>query len=474
VTEFHIVSTAVASGASFETVDPATGEVLARLPLAGEQEVDAAVEAARAAQPAWAELDPTDRTKVLVRIAQLVEEHADELAELESRDVGKPIGEARGRDVRFTAQTWLYYAGWPTKILGTTNPAAPGVFTYTLREPVGVVGIITPWNFPMTIASWKLAPAIACGNAVVHKPAEEAPLTALRLHELAVEAGVPQEVWQVVTGDGSTGALLAKHEGVDKISFTGSTEVGREIQRAAVGNLKRLTLELGGKSANIVLSDADLERAIVGAISSTFRNGGQICTAGARLVADRRVADELVGQLAERVAAIRLGHGLDPETEMGPLVSGRQRDRVLDLYGAAREEGATVVVGGGAAEIAELPGGFFVQPTIFDQTSNDMRINREEIFGPAVAVIRVDDVEEAVAVANDTEFGLAAAVWTRDGALAHRVARALNAGTVWVNMYGGLDPYSTFSGRGLSGYGYELGPESIGEYTAVKTVKSAV
>jgi acyl-CoA reductase-like NAD-dependent aldehyde dehydrogenase len=474
VTEFHIVSTAVASGASFETVDPATGEVLARLPLAGEQEVDAAVEAARAAQPAWAELDPTDRTKVLVRIAQLVEEHADELAELESRDVGKPIGEARGRDVRFTAQTWLYYAGWPTKILGTTNPAAPGVFTYTLREPVGVVGIITPWNFPMTIASWKLAPAIACGNAVVHKPAEEAPLTALRLHELAVEAGVPQEVWQVVTGDGSTGALLAKHEGVDKISFTGSTEVGREIQRAAVGNLKRLTLELGGKSANIVLSDADLEKAIVGAISSTFRNGGQICTAGARLVADRRVADELVGQLAERVAAIRLGHGLDPETEMGPLVSGRQRDRVLDLYGAAREEGATVVVGGGAAEIAELPGGFFVQPTIFDQTSNDMRINREEIFGPAVAVIRVDDVEEAVAVANDTEFGLAAAVWTRDGALAHRVARALNAGTVWVNMYGGLDPYSTFSGRGLSGYGYELGPESIGEYTAVKTVKSAV
>jgi acyl-CoA reductase-like NAD-dependent aldehyde dehydrogenase len=468
------VSTAVASGASFETVDPATGEVLATLPLAGEQEVDAAVETAREAQAAWASIDPTERTKVLVRLSQLVEEHADELAELESRDVGKPIVEARGRDVRFTAQTWLYYAGWPTKILGTTNPATPGVFTYTLREPVGVVGIITPWNFPMTIASWKLAPALACGNAVVHKPAEEAPLTALRLRELGIEAGVPQDVWQVVTGDGSTGALLAKHEGVDKISFTGSTEVGREIQRAAAGNLKRLTLELGGKSANIVLSDADLEKALAGAISSTFRNGGQICTAGARLVADRRVADELVGRLAERVSAIRLGHGLDPETEMGPLVSSRQRDRVLDLYGAAREEGATVVVGGGAAEIAELPGGFFVQPTIFDETSNDMRINREEIFGPAVAVIRVDDVEEAIAVANDTAFGLAAAVWTRDGASAHRVARALNAGTVWVNMYGGLDPYSTFSGRGLSGYGYELGPESIGEYTAVKTIKSAV
>jgi aldehyde dehydrogenase (NAD+) len=468
------VTTAVASGATFETVDPATGEVLATLPLAGKDDVDLAVAAAREAQPAWAALDPTERTKVLVQVSRLVEEHADQLAELESRDVGKPIAEARGRDVRFTAQTWLYYAGWPTKILGTTNPAAPGVFTYTLREPVGVVGIITPWNFPMTIASWKLAPALACGNAVVHKPAEEAPLTALRLRELGIEAGVPEDAWQVVTGDGSTGALLGEHAGVDKVSFTGSTEVGREIQRASAGNLKRLTLELGGKSANIVLSDADLEKALAGAISSTFRNGGQICTAGARLVADRRVADELVGRLAERVSAIRLGHGLDPETEMGPLVSGRQRDRVLELYGAAQEEGSTVVVGGGAAEVADLPGGFFVQPTIFDETSNDMRINREEIFGPAVAVIRVDDVEEAVAVANDTAFGLAAAVWTRDGAVAHRVARALNAGTVWVNMYGGLDPYSTFSGRALSGYGYELGPESIGEYTAVKTVKSAV
>jgi acyl-CoA reductase-like NAD-dependent aldehyde dehydrogenase len=468
------VSTAVASDATFETADPATGEVLATLLLARERDVDDAVEAARAAQPAWAALDPTERTKALVRLSQLVEAHADDLAELESRDVGKPIGEARGRDVRFTAQTWLYYAGWPTKILGTTNPAAPGLFTYTLREPLGVVGAITPWNFPMTIASWKLAPALACGNAVVHKPAEEAPLTALRLRELGLEAGIPEGIWHVVTGDGSTGALLAAHAGVDKISFTGSTEVGREIQRAAAGNLKRLTLELGGKSANIVLPDADLDKALAGALTSTFRNGGQVCTAGARLVADRRVADELVERLAKQVERIRLGRGLDPETEMGPLVSARQRDRVLELYGAARDEGATVVVGGGPAGVPGLENGFFVQPTIFDETSNAMRINREEIFGPAVAVIRVDEVDEAVAVANDTEFGLAAAVWTRDGALAHRVARSLRAGTVWVNTYGGLDPYSTFSGRGLSGYGYELGPESIGEYTAVKTVKNAV
>ncbi len=471
MTEFHIVSTTVAS---FETVDPATGEVLAVLPLAGEAEVTAAVDAARDALPSWSRLDPTDRTKLLVRVAQVVEEHADELAELESRDVGKPLAEARTRDVKFTAQTWLYYAGWPTKILGTTNPANPGVFTYTLREPIGVVGVITPWNFPMTIASWKIAPALACGNTVVHKPSGEAPLTALRLAELGREAGVPEGVWTVVTGDGSTGAALAAHADVDKITFTGSTDVGRKIHEAAGGNMKRLTLELGGKSANIVLPDADLERALGGALNATFRNSGQVCTAGARLVVHERVADELVERLGEQVAQIRVGHGLDPKTEMGPLVSGRQRDHVLELYEAATDEGARVVVGGGPAEVAGLPNGFFVQPTVFDETRNEMRINREEIFGPAVAVIRVEGEEEAIATANDTEFGLAAAVWTRDGARAHRIARELRAGTVWVNMYGGLDPYSTFSGRGLSGYGYELGPESIGEYTAVKTVKNAV
>jgi acyl-CoA reductase-like NAD-dependent aldehyde dehydrogenase len=455
-------------------VDPATGEVLATLPVCGPDEVEAAVQAARAAQVDWAAADPMHRTRVLLRVAALVEEHADELARLESRDVGKPLSEAVGRDLPFTIQTWLYYAGWPTKILGTTNPARPGVFTYTLREPLGVVAAITPWNFPMTIASWKLAPALACGNAVIHKPAEEAPLTALRLAELALEAGVPEGLWTVLTGDGSTGAALAAHPRVDKLSFTGSTEVGREIQRAAAGNLKRLTLELGGKSANIVLDDADLDAATAGAINETFRNQGEVCTAGARLVADERVADAVVERLAERVSGIRLGRGLDPDTEMGPLVSARQRARVLDLYASAREEGARPVVGGGSATVEEYPGGFFVQPTIFDATRNEMRINREEIFGPAVAVIRVGDEDEAVRVANDTDFGLAAAVWTRDGARAQRMARALRAGTVWVNMYGGLDPYSTFSGRGLSGYGYELGPESIGEYTAVKTIKSAI
>ena len=460
--------------ATFDTLDPATGEVLATLPLAAASEVEEAIAAARSAERAWARVDPSERTRLLVAVAELVEANADELAELESRDVGKPLTEARSRDVRFAADTWLYYAGWPTKILGTTNPASPGVFTYTLREPVGVVGVITPWNFPMTIASWKIAPALACGNTVVHKPAEEAPLTALRLAELGREAGIPEGVWSVVTGDGSTGAALAASADVDKLSFTGSTEVGRQIQRAAAGNLKRLTLELGGKSANVVLPDADLEKAVAGAMSATFRNAGQVCTAGARLVADARVADSLVERLAERVASIRLGRGLDASTEMGPLVSARQREHVLELYQAAAEEGARVVVGGGPASVDGLPNGFFVEPTIFDETETTMRINREEIFGPAVAVIRVEDEEEAIAVANDTDFGLAAAVWTRDGARAHRIARELRAGTVWVNMYGGLDPYSTFSGRRLSGYGYELGPESLGEYTAVKTVRSAV
>jgi acyl-CoA reductase-like NAD-dependent aldehyde dehydrogenase len=432
------------------------------------------VRAARSALPAWAATDPMDRTRLLLKLAELIEDRTDELAELESRDMGKPIREARTRDVPTVVRTWLYYAGWPTKITGTTNPADPGVFSYTVREPVGVIGAITPWNFPMVIASWKIAPALACGNTVVHKPAEESPLSALRLGELALEAGFPAGVWNVVTGEAEAGAALAAHEDVDKISFTGSTDVGREIQRAAATNLKRLTLELGGKSANIVLEDADLDAALEGALRATFRNQGQVCTAGGRLVAHARVAGRLADGLVERVKGLRVGPPLDPATEVGPLVSERQRDHVLSLYRAAVEDGGKAAVGGGVASVGDGLEGFYVEPSVFVETTNDMRINREEIFGPAVAVIRVADDDEAVRVANDTPFGLAAAVWTRDGARAHRIASALHAGTVWVNMYGGLDPYAAYGGRGWSGFGYELGPQTIDEYTALKTVRSAI
>jgi acyl-CoA reductase-like NAD-dependent aldehyde dehydrogenase len=462
-----------ASGATFDDVDPATALTFATLARGDAEDVDRAVRAARSAQPGWEAVDPFERGRILQRLGDLLEAHGDELAALEAQDVGKPLREAQ-RDVSLAVRTWIYFAGWPTKITGTTNPADPGVFSYTVREPVGVVGAITPWNFPLLIASWKLAPALACGNTVVHKPAEEAPLSSLRLAELGAEAGIPAGVWNVVTGEAEAGAALAAHEDVDKVSFTGSTEVGRKIHAAAAGNLKRLTLELGGKSANIVLEDADLDLAVEGALRATFRNQGQVCTAGGRLVVHERIADELVERLAAEVSRIRLGPSDDPEAQMGPIVSARQRDHVLSLYEAAVAEGGRALVGGGAARVESAPNGFFVQPSIFVGTTNEMRINREEIFGPAVAVIRVADADDAVRVANDTRFPLAAAVWTRDGARAQRIVRALRAGTVWVNMYGGLDPYAAYGGRGLSGYGYEQGPETIDEYTTLKTVRNAL
>jgi acyl-CoA reductase-like NAD-dependent aldehyde dehydrogenase len=462
-----------ASGGAFEDIDPSTARSVATVALGDAADIDRAVAAARSAQLGWAALDPFERGRLLQRLADLIGDNEDELSRIESRDVGKPLAEAR-RDVSLAVRSWTYHAGWPTKITGTTNPSDPGVFSYTVREPLGVVGAITPWNFPLLIASWKLAPALACGNTVVHKPAEESPLSALRLAELGLEAGIPSGVWNVVAGTTEAGAALAAHDDVDKLSFTGSTAVGRQIQLAAAGNLKRLTLELGGKSANIVLADADLELALEGALRATFRNAGQVCTAGGRLIADARIADRLVERLAERVATIRLGPPSDAGAQMGPLVSERQRDHVLELYGSVIAEGGRALIGGGAARVDAAPEGYFVEPSIFVETTSRMRINREEIFGPAVALIRVEDADEAVRMANDTPFGLAAAVWTRDGARAYRIARALNAGTVWVNMYGGLDVYAAYGGRGHSGYGYEQGPQTIDEYTTLKTVRNAV
>jgi acyl-CoA reductase-like NAD-dependent aldehyde dehydrogenase len=462
-----------ASGKTFETPNPATGQVLARVAEGDAEDIERAVRAARRAfdDGPWAHTGPGARERILLKIADLIEQHADELAELETLDNGKTLTESRNVDIPAAAGTFRYYAGWPNKVYGETNPSEEAFFNYTLREPVGVCGQIIPWNFPLLMAAWKLGPALACGNTCVLKPAEQTPLTALRLGELLLEAGVPPGVVNIVPGFGETaGRALVRHRMVDKIAFTGSTEVGKEIQREAAATLKRVSLELGGKSPNIVFSDADPQAAAEGALLGVFFNQGQVCCAGTRLFVEQKMHDQFVDTLARSAQSMKQGSGLDPDTRIGPLVSHEQLERVTNYLDVGKKEGAKVVLGGARNTQKGLEKGYYVQPTIFTGVKNDMRIAREEIFGPVVSVLPFKDENDAVLQGNDTLYGLAAGVWTRDVSKAHRVARAIRAGTVWVNCYNVFDPAAPFGGYKESGYGRELGRYALDLYTQVKSV----
>lgn len=463
-----------ASGKTFAAVNPATGESLGKVAEADSADVDRAVAAARAALSGpWSKLTPAERERVLHKAADLLEARAEAFAQLETLDNGKPIREAKNGDLPLAVGLLRYFAGWPTKIHGETTPVSVPYFPgakflhYTTREPVGVVGAIIPWNFPLLMAVERLAPALACGNAVVLKPAEQTPLSALFLGELLLEAGVPAGVVNVLPGFGPTaGAAIAKHMGIDKVTFTGSTEVGREVVKASAGNMKRITMELGGKSPNIVFADADLEAAAKGIFMGIFYNQGQCCSAGSRVFIERPAYDKMVAALAERAKTVRQGNPLDPKTHMGPLVSAEQRDRVLSYIEAGKKEGAQLLAGGAAA-----PGnGYFVQPTVFGGVKDDMKIAREEIFGPVVAVMPFDTMDEVMERANSTDYGLVAAVWTKDVKKAHLAAQKIKAGTVWINCYHFVDAAAPWGGVKQSGYGREKGHWAIENYTTVKSV----
>ncbi|HYC21296.1 MAG TPA: aldehyde dehydrogenase family protein [Candidatus Bathyarchaeia archaeon] len=462
---------AAASGKTFDTLNPATGEVLAHVAEGDQEDIDRAVKAARRAfdDGKWAAMRPVERQHLLLAIADLIERHGKELAQLETLDNGKSLNESQNVDIPAAAETFRYYAGWVTKNYGETIPSDPAFFNFTLREPVGVCGQIIPWNFPLLMAAWKLGPALACGNTVVLKPAEQTPLTALRLGELLLEAGVPAGVVNIVPGFGPTaGGALVRHPQVDKIAFTGSTEVGKEIHRETSGTLKRVSLELGGKSPNIVFSDADVEAAVQGAIMGVFFNQGEVCCAGTRLFVEQKLHDQFADTLAKHAASLKVGDGLDPETRVGPLVSQEQYERVTGYLEIGKKEGAKALTGG--ARPKGLERGYFVAPTVFTDVKNSMRIAQEEIFGPVVSVLPFKDENDAVFQGNNTFYGLAAGVWTRDVSKAHRVARALRAGTVWVNCYNVFDPAAPFGGYKQSGYGRELGRYALDLYTQVKSV----
>src|SRR5271155_4220533 len=462
-----------ASGKTFPTYNPATGDVLANIAEADSEDVNRAVKAARAAFDSgpWSKMPPAVRGRLIWKLADLIEKHSEEFAQLESLDNGKPLAIARVADIPLTIEHMHYYAGWATKIEGNTIPLtmAPRnkFLAYTVREPVGVVGQIIPWNFPLLMAAWKIAPALTTGCTVVLKPAEQTPLTALRLGELIMEAGFPEGVVNIVPGYGETaGAALAAHPDVDKIAFTGSTEVGKLIVHAATGNLKKVSLELGGKSPNVIYKDADLDAAIPGAASAIFFNHGQCCCAGSRLYIEKPIFDRVVEGVAEQAKKINVGSGLDPETSMGPLVSEEQLNRVCGYLEAGFSEGATALSGGHR----KGDKGYFVEPTVLVNTREDMKVVREEIFGPVVTAMPFDDPEEILPRANNSEYGLAAAVWTRDISKAHRTADLLRAGTVWINCYNIFDAALPFGGYKQSGWGREMGHDVLNNYTQTKAV----
>jgi len=456
---------------TIEVVNPATEEVIADVASAEQADVDAAAAAARAAfDGPWSKLSARERGRIVWKIGEKLLEKADEIARLETLHNGKPIFESRHIEVPAAAECFQYFAGWADKIHGETIPVKGNFLTYTLREPVGVVAAIVPWNFPLLLTAWKVAPALACGNAVIIKPASQTPLTALALAEIADEAGLPPGVLNVITGPGSTvGRMIVEHPGIDKIAFTGDTSTGKGIMKGSADTLKRITLELGGKSPNIVFPDADLDAALRGATTGIFYGKGEVCAAGSRLLVDKSIKNEFVEKVAARARKMTPGDPMDPKTRLGAISSKKQLENDLRYIDVAKKEGAQLVAGGGRADIGTGKG-YFLQPTVFDGVTPEMTIAREEIFGPVLATIEFGDVDEAIARANDSAYGLAAAVWTKDIKKAHYVARKLQAGTVWINTYNVYDTAAPFGGYKQSGFGREMSMHALEHYTQVKSV----